>query len=470
MSTTAAFSEWAVETRFESLPSDVVRAVRRLVEESVAVSVLGSGMTLGRQIGASMGFSDVPYAVATDEDVTSPSRAAFVNAAWADCNDSAGGSYSAPLHPAKNLIPAAMAVALTIGASGQELLRAVAVGTEFAFRLDAAIGLEHMARGHYSDGPIGALASAVAVGALAGLDADQLAGAIGIAALLAPATVGGEAMWVSSGRPLALGRAAASGVDAVAAAATGMVGPVEALGCGGGFAEALSGRSDLTAVTENLGEHWHSVAHYLKPFVGCKLTHPAREGLQLLKRDEALQPEDVARIVVDHPRYDIPVIGHLPKPGDTEVAYSCSSPYLMACSLLYDELGPEVLADRRMNDPAVHELAARISIVEDPAMTELYAKGMSARGEIGTPIRMVVERVSGPPLTYATHRVTGDPFEGWEVSDAALDEKFLHYVDGRLDPDRSTACLRELATLEAVDDLRSLRASLVPKHHSLVGE
>jgi 2-methylcitrate dehydratase PrpD len=460
MSATAGFSEWAVGTSFGSLPPEVVRAVRRLVQESVAVSVLGSGMRLGRQIAGSMGFGDVPYAISRVEDVTSASRAAFVNAAWADCNDSAGGSYSAPLHPAKNLIPAALSVALEKGASGEELIRAVAVGTEFAFRLDAAIGLEHMARGHYSDGPIGALGAAVAVATLVGLDPGHMADAVGIAALLAPATVGGASMWVSSGRPLALGRAAASGVDAVMAAAAGMVGPDDALGCSGGFAEALSGRSDLGALTADLGESWHSVAHYLKPFVGCKLTHPAREGLQRLKHDAGLEPDDITRIVVHHPLYDIPVIGHHTELGDNEVAYSCSSPYLMACSLLYDELGPEVLADRRMNDAAVHDLAARISIVEDPAMTELYSKGMSARGEVGTPIRMVVERVAGPALTYETNRATGDPFEGWEVTDAALDEKFLRYVDGRLDPDAAATCLALLARLEAVDDVRSLRPSL----------
>jgi 2-methylcitrate dehydratase PrpD len=404
-----------------------------------------------------MGFGDVVYAVGTREEVTSTARAAFVNAAWADCNDSAGGSYSAPLHPAKNLIPAALAVAFIDGASGQDLIRSVALGTEFAFRLDAAIGLEHMARGHYSDGPIGALASAISVGILSELESVQLTQALGIAALLAPATVGGAKMWVASGRPLALGRAAASGIEAVKAAVAGMAGPEDALGCDGGFADALSGSSNLAPLTADLGETWHCVAHYLKPFVGCKLTHPAREGLQVLKRDAGLRPEHVTQIVVHHPLYDIPVVGHQAKLGDDEIAYSCSSPYLMACSLLYDELGPEVLSDERMNDPAVHDLAARISIVEDPAMTALYATGMSARGEIGTPVRMVVERADGPPLTYETNRVKGDPFEGYEVTDAELADKFLRYVGGRLDSGRASACLELFANLEAVDDLSSLR-------------
>src|SRR5581483_1732449 len=114
------------------------------------------------------------------------------------------------------------------------------------------------------------------------------ADAVGVAALLAPATVGGANMWIASGRPLALGRAAASGIDAVTAAAAGIAGPADALECAGGFAEALSGRSTLDPLAADLGRTWHCVAHYLKPFVGCKLTHPAREGLQALKREAGL--------------------------------------------------------------------------------------------------------------------------------------------------------------------------------------
>lgn len=456
MSTTQAFSDWAVETDFKSLPPAVVNAARRLIEESVAVSILGGGMRLGRRIGTSKGIGDMAYATGAVGDTTSLARAAFVNAAWADCNDSAGGSYTAPLHPAKNLVPATLAVALTEGASGADVIRAVSLGTEFAFRLDASIGLEHMARGHYSDGPIGALASAVAVGALTRLDRQALAHAIDLAVLLAPATVGGQNMWVASGRPLALGRAAATGIEAARAAAGGIAGPVDAVACAGGFASALAGHADVNSILAELGDSWHCVRHYLKPFVGCKLTHPAREGLQILKREEGLQAEQVSRIVVHHPLYDLPVIRHQPRGGENEVAYSCSSPYLMACSLLYDELGPEVFASKRMSDVAAHELSQRISVVEDPELTALYAQGMSARGASGTPIRMVVERVGAPPLTYVTNRVKGDPFEGWEVTDPELDHKFQRYVDGRLSPKQAEAALAMFRDLGAVDDVRLL--------------
>jgi len=264
-------------------------------------------------------------------------------------------------------------------------------------------------------------------------------------------------MWVTSGRPLALGQAAMVGVSAAELASLGMAGPANALECEGGFASALGGVTEIGAVTDSLGEEWHAAAHYLKPFVGCKLTHPAREGLQRLKVDEGLRADDVEHITVRHPAFDLPVIAHRAVPGDSEVAFSCSSPYLMACVLLYDELGPEVLRPARMNDAAVQELSTRISVVEDPSMTEMYVTGMSARGELGTPIRMEVVVKDGATHVYETSRVKGDPFEGWEVTDAELDEKFRTYVAGRIASSTAEDCVHLLSELPAVEDIRKLR-------------
>ena len=189
-------------------------------------------------------------------------------------------------------------------------------------------------------------------------------------------------------------------------------GPADALECDGGFADALAGTTDLERVVRDLGVVWESTFHYLKPFVGCKLTHPARQGIQKLKRDNDLDPAEVDGITVYHPLYDIAIIGGHPEVGGDEVSHSVSSPYLMANTLLYDDDGPDVLGRDRRLDPDVHELAARITVAEDPELTRIYAGGMEARGEAGTPVRMDVFLKTGETHTYATSRVKGDPFSG----------------------------------------------------------
>jgi 2-methylcitrate dehydratase PrpD len=456
MGTTRLLAEFANNTRYEQLSDDVVRATNRLLLESLAVSVLGSRLQLGITIGSQLGFDGISYALPDRTIPSSIALAAFANAAWADCNDSAGGSYKSPVHPAKNLIPSVLAVGFAEEHSGRDMILAAALGIECVFRIDLAIGLEHLARGQYSDGTIGTLGSAIAVGKARGLSVSDLEGAIGNAGLLAPATVGGPNMWASPGRPLALGQAASSGILAVDMAMAGVRGPADVLECEGGFADAMAGTRDLERVTRDLGVVWESTFHYLKPFVGCKLTHPARQGIQELKRENHLHAADVDRITVYHPLYDIAVIGGHPEVGGDEIAHSVSSAYLMANTLLYDDDGPGVLSPARLEDAALHNLADRIVVLEDPQLTRIYEGGMEARGDAGTPIRMEVVLKTGETHTYATNRVKGDPIEGWEVTDEELEEKFREYVDSSLDSSQATAVLAFMSQLEDADDLGEL--------------
>ena len=462
MGATTTLAEFVEGAEYEALPQDVVRAANRLLLESIAVSIFGSRLDLGITIGTQLGFDGTPYALPDPAIRSSVPQAAFANAAWADCNDSAGGSYKSPVHPGKNLIPALFAAGLVEGSSGRDIVLAAALAIECVFRLDLAIGLEHLARGQYSDGTIGTVGAALAVGNVRGLSVGELKDAIGNACLMAPATVGGPNMWTSPGRSLALGQAAATGILAVDMAQAGVHGPADALECDGGFADALAGTTDLERVVRDLGVVWESTFHYLKPFVGCKLTHPARQGIQKLKRDNDLDPAEVDGITVYHPLYDIAIIGGHPEVGGDEVSHSVSSPYLMANTLLYDDDGPDVLGRDRRLDPDVHELAARITVAEDPELTRIYAGGMEARGEAGTPVRMDVFLKTGETHTYATSRVKGDPFPGWEVTDDELAAKFRQYVTGSLDPDRATAVIEFMSDLEEAQDLGRLEKLLCP--------
>ncbi|MPZ68455.1 MAG: hypothetical protein GEU71_02890 [Actinobacteria bacterium] len=461
MGTTRELAEFMTEVTFDDLPADVVHEGRQLILESLAVTILGGRLELGRTLAAGQGFVDVRYALGDAANPQSLRNAAFVNAAWADCNDSAGGSYKSVFHPGKNLLPAVLTVGIAEDRSGEEVILAAMAATECSFRIDFAIGLEHMARGHYTDGTVGTIGTALAIGKLRGLSVEQLEAAIGNAALLAPATVGGVGMWSASGRPAALGQAAASGIYAVELAQAGIEGPADVLERDGGFAHALGGTNNLERVTRDIGDVWECLDYYLKPYVGCKLTHPAREGLQKLKREDGLTAEDVASISVSHPLYDIAVIGHHTDADANAVAASCSAPYLMATSLIYDDLGPESLLGHRIADPAVRELAARIEIVEDVALTKLYEPGIEARGDIGTPIRMEVTLRTGKTLTYIANHAKGDPVDGLEVTDDELDKKFRDYVEGVLDNDQVLTIIELVHGFERCDSMKALREELV---------
>jgi 2-methylcitrate dehydratase PrpD len=462
MGVTRQVAEFVAGTRFDDLPEAAIVAARRLIVESFAVSILGGTLTAGKAIASATGFGGSIYALGNPEDASSVARAAFVNTAWADTNDAAGGSYKSPIHPGKNVLPAVLAMGLAENRPGRDVMTAAILGIECSFRLDAAIGLEHISRGHYSDGTFGAIGAAIAVGRLRGLTADVLESAIGNAGLMAPCTVGGANMWTATGRALALGQAASAGIVAVQMAEAGIPGPREILECEGGVGQALAGATDLSRVTRDLGTVWECTSYYLKPYIGCRLTHVSREGIQHLRRTRDFRPEEVEAIRVSHPIYDLPIVAHHARAGADVGNHASSEPYLLANVLLYDDQGPAVLSDERMADPAVHALADRIEAVEDPELTAQYAGGMESRAEIGIPMSMEIRLRSGEVRTHSANRAKGDPFEGWELTDKELDEKFRTYVAARLDragADRMIGLVRSLDQLETMAELRQALGS-----------
>lgn len=143
MGPTREYAAFAARTALDDVPDAVASTATRLLIESVAVTLLGGGLTMGRQLAAVTGWPQTAYAVPNGTDASEIARAAACNAALADVNDSAGGALATPIHPGKNLLPAAVTAWLASERPGTEVVRAAALGGEFALRLDAAIGLPH---------------------------------------------------------------------------------------------------------------------------------------------------------------------------------------------------------------------------------------------------------------------------------------------------------------------------------------
>lgn len=456
-----ALVSFIAETDYESLPSKIVQAAKLLIAESVAASLLGSSLELGRTIATRIWSEPVRYAVPRKDAVRDVEDAAFLNAAFADCCDATGGSARTPLHPGKNLIPAAIAAWMRSGLPGRELVTAVALASEVGFRIDDAVGASHKARGHYVDGTIGALASAAAVGRLLCERERDIGSAVAIASLLAPVTVGGAGMFRSSARPLALGQAAAIGVRAVDMARAGIVGPEQALERPGGFAEALAGQSIPVATFASLGEDWILSDYYLKPFVGCRLTHVARQGVAEMMTDSRVVPENIRRIVVRHPKQDLPVIGHHASLGGNEVEHSCSESYLIASVLMYGELGSELLSNARRHDAALHRFASSIEVLEGPHLTTERHSFHGSEWVPGRPVEVEIYLVNeASPRVFSGRFALGDAAEGNAMKESDISEKVVNACKGFLSQSRSNELAGLLLKVEALPSPNAVRSIL----------
>jgi len=446
---TDEIADFAATATLDRVDPGAVVVARRLLIESVATAAFGSQLGLGRRIATPLGWVAHGPAVPPSVASVDVARVAFLNAAWTDCNDSAGGATKVALHPGKNILPAAFSAWLSSASSGSQLVLASAVGIEVAYRLAMAAGLGHKLRGHYSDGTVGAIGSAVAVAKVHDLDAREMANAIGHACLIAPVTIGGAAMYASEGRPLAMGAAASAGVLAADMArhrVKSLDRPVEGAA---GFLQALSDTGHPDVAIDKLGDLWHLASSYLKPYVGCRLTHAERETVVTTLRDRQIDPTDIVDVLLLHPSQDMPVIGHHAQPDDNAVAHSCSSSYLIANAIRYGELGPEVLGEERMRDQDLHEFANRIRVEADPALTEAYARcAADPNARRRRPVKVTMTLNGGQAITVDCDSARGDPDAGLAMTDLELREKFVKFTSGALTRDDAYALFELLENLD----------------------
>lgn len=455
MGVTEQLSEFVSQMSYSRLPDAVIKEAKRTVLESIANILLGSSSELAKTMAKILLVEGPSEAVCIGARKRgSLKNAVFYNAAVADTVDSAGGFFKGVIHPGKNLVPSSLTVASATGKSGKDLILATVLGTECCFRIDLVIGGPIKAKGYYADGILGSFGSVIAVGKLFGLQKEDLQGAIGISGLLAPTTLGGASMFRSAARPLTMGQSSANAILAVFMQQAGIRGPSDILERQvGGFGQALAGIADLSMITEGLGKVWECLLCHKKPFVGCRLTHSARQGAELLKKKHGIKLDDIKAVTVGVRRGSLTVIGHYVPVGGNIVEHSCSGPYLIANALMYDDTGPGCLSQERMNDPKVHELADKIEILEDPELTKLVEETPMG-SKWPAHLQIVIE--SGEKYSCFIERVKWDPLEGVAATDAEIEDKFRLYASGILGPQETKDVIAMVSHLEELDNVAKL--------------
>jgi 2-methylcitrate dehydratase PrpD len=137
----------------------VADTVGAIVAGARCPEVIGLAATASAQVGGSAAIltAELPR--------TNPAYAAFVNAVAAvslELDEGGDGG-----HGAAHVVPAALAAAQHVGATGREFLTAVVAGYEVATRLGAAVTWHPSVHGH---GHVGSVGAAVAVSLLLGRD------------------------------------------------------------------------------------------------------------------------------------------------------------------------------------------------------------------------------------------------------------------------------------------------------------
>src|SRR5215207_5205462 len=170
--------------RYDALPEDARHYARRHLLDTVGVMIAGAGGSIATQA------ENVIKAVRPAGKIPVPGRerradlldAAFLGGTAAHGIELDDGYRHGSAHCGCVVIPAALAVAYEGRADGKALLAAIVAGYETAICLARACHPDLRRRGFHPTGAVGPFGAAMAAGKLRGLDADQLADALGIAA------------------------------------------------------------------------------------------------------------------------------------------------------------------------------------------------------------------------------------------------------------------------------------------------
>jgi 2-methylcitrate dehydratase PrpD len=350
------------------------------------------------------------------------------------------------------VLPAALAVAEQVGASGPAMLDAAAVGIEVTCRLGMAGYDEELGnsvffeRGQHATAICGAVGAAVAAGMLRGLDAEALTSVIGIAASMGAGVIEANRTGGTIKR-VHCGWAAHAGVVAADLARHGLTGPPTVLEGRFGFLQAFCGdRVHIERVTDGLGEEWETLGIFFKPYPCNHFTHAGIDAALAL-RASGVVAEEVRSLTLGVPA---PVLRTIAEPAAEKARprsgyhAAFSGPYTVAAALLGGGgLGVfhDDFTDAAAADPARLALAERVRCVADDESTAIFPHQF--------PAVLTAELADGRTVTERVRANRGGPQR--PLSEAELSAKFTGNAERSVHPDAA----RELAG--AVWDLRDGR-------------
>src|SRR5262249_32543007 len=176
----------------------------------------------------------------------------------------------AVLHGSAAVAPVVFAIGEWRHASGADALAAFIAGFEAATRIGRVIGKRLTERGWHVTATVGTFGAAAAAGRMLGLDARQLARALGIAGTQA---AGLTQSFGTMAKPLHPGKGAMTGLLAALLAGQGFTGSPAMLAAPDGLAGTFVGVTDLGRAAEDFGKRWELLQNSTKYYAACHLTH-----------------------------------------------------------------------------------------------------------------------------------------------------------------------------------------------------
>lgn len=421
MGATGELSAFVASLSIEHVPPEVVRRAELLVLDlagSIVRARAEAESTPAFLAGvAELGLGRGSAAVFGDPARYAPAGAAFLNAALGHSLDFDDTHAAASLHPGVTAIPAALAAAEMVGASGRDLLAGIIAGYEVTCRLALALPAgEHYARGFHPSATCGVFGAAAAASRVFGLSAPLIASAFGIALSQAA----GSLQFLANGawtKRFQVGWAAMSGLGAACFARAGVTGAAEAFEGAHGFLRAYAPSPDPDRALQGLGRAFELMATAVKPYPSCRYGHAGIDAARALRAEHGFPPEAIERVRFGLSKAGMRLIGEpAAKKAHPEsvVDGQFSGPFVIAAALASGRMDWE--SYRLLRDPRVLGLAQRIDCALDREVEAEFPTSMAGKVEVtlkgGATYTKMVRVPRGEPTNFPTDGEIREKFLG----------------------------------------------------------
>ncbi|MGV9798861.1 MmgE/PrpD family protein [Mycobacterium sp. NPDC003449] len=382
--------------------------------------------------------------------------AAFANAVAANAVDVDDCGIYTWGHPGAQVVPAALALAEDKHLSGRELLTAIIVGYEIAFRAGRCVNHDqstvHSAQRTYrACGSWGSVACAALACHVLGLDEVTTRHALGIAEYDSPDLPMMRAIDTPGMVKHGVGFGALTGLLAAELARRGFTGIEPSLDL-----------EEFRSYTEDLGHDYYLPRGITwKRFSSCAWTHPALLATEKLRSVHPLPPESIDRIVIEtYP--DAARLG-IRLPGTTEEAqFNLAWP--VAALLVDGSVGPVQMAESRLSSPEIVAMCRRIEVVVTDELTRRYYLSEINDPDGSDSAAVTITLTDGTVLSSGRIDHTLYPEPGWTWDE--MRDKFSWLASGQLESAATPRLLAALAEIEFADDstvfMRDMAESLKP--------
>ncbi len=436
MTTTLAhqLADYACALEFAELSPEVVDEVKRRVIDSLGCA-LGAWKEepcrIAREVASEFSAKRGSTIIGTNHKAP-PDWTAFANGCairYFDYNDTYLSKE--PAHPSDN-ISAALAVAESFGATGPELITAIALAYEVQCRFCDAASIRERGWDHVT---YGAFSTALACARLMNLDPDRTRHAVNIAGVAGTAMRQARVGELSHWKGVAFATAARHGVYSALLARAGMTGP------GPIFEGQMGFEKQLGVSLGNLGEKfavpWPKSEH--GPAAMILKTNikywPAEYHSQsaieaaLFLRKEITDLARVKSVTIESHDAAVEIIGSEPekwKPNTRETA-DHSLPYITAIALIDGDVTNKQFEPERFADPQVWRFLETVKVKRNAELSAIYPDAVANIVHVDLDDGRQLTRRVDYPLGHAKNR----------LKDSEVEKKFFALVSPTIGEERA---------------------------------